>query len=173
MLFLNKKKDEERKISSKNYVILVIILVSTVLLGFYLFNSFKESDVNTSLMDNYIKLINYTEIKDYVTENRDVVIYSSVLKDKKIRNFEKNFRHVINKYELEDQIVYLNLTDLTLEERVDLSNTYNLDGKTIVDVPCLLIFKDGNLIDIYALKDNYNVDNLVTYLQKKEVINND
>ncbi len=173
MLFFKKKKDEERKISSKNYVILVIILVSTVLLGFYLFNSFKESDVNTSLMDNYIKLINYTEIKDYVTENRDVVIYSSVLKDKKIRNFEKNFRHVINKYELEDQIVYLNLTDLTLEERVDLSNTYNLDGKTIVDVPCLLIFKDGNLIDIYALKDNYNVDNLVTYLQKKEVINND
>lgn len=173
MLFFKKKKAEERKISSKNYVILVIILVSTVLLGFYLFNSFKESDVNTSLMDNYIKLINYTEIKDYVTENRDVVIYSSVLKDKKIRNFEKNFRHVINKYELEDQIVYLNLTDLTLEERVDLSNTYNLDGKTIVDVPCLLIFKDGNLIDIYALKDNYNVDNLVTYLQKKEVINND
>ena len=173
MLFFKKKKDEERKISSKNYVILVIILVSTVLLGFYLFNSFKESDVNTSLMDNYIKLINYTEIKDYVTENRDVVIYSSVLKDKKIRNFEKNFRHVINKYELEDQIVYLNLTDLTLEERVDLSNTYNLDGKTIVDVPCFLIFKDGNLIDIYALKDNYNVDNLVTYLQKKEVINND
>ena len=173
MLFFKKKKDEERKISSKNYVILVIVLVSTVLLGFYLFNSFKESDVNTSLMDNYIKLINYTEIKDYVTENRDVVIYSSVLKDKKIRNFEKNFRHVINKYELEDQIVYLNLTDLTLEERVDLSNTYNLDGKTIVDVPCLLIFKDGNLIDIYALKDNYNVDNLVTYLQKKEVINND
>lgn len=173
MLFFKKKKDEERKISSKNYVILVIILVSTVLLGFYLFNSFKESDVNTSLMDNYIKLINYTEIKDYVTENRDVVIYSSVLKDKKIRNFEKNFRHVINKYELEDQIVYLNLTDLTLEERVDLSNTYNLDGKTIVDVPCLLIFKDGNLVDIYALKDNYNVDNLVTYLQKKEVINND
>ncbi len=173
MLFFKKKKDEERKISSKNYVILVIILVSTVLLGFYLFNSFKESDVNTSLMDNYIKLINYTEIKDYVTENRDVVIYSSVLKDKKIRNFEKNFRHVINKYELEDQIVYLNLTDLTLEERVELSNTYNLDGKTIVDVPCLLIFKDGNLIDIYALKDNYNVDNLVTYLQKKEVINND
>lgn len=173
MLFFKKKKDEERKISSKNYVILVIILVSTVLLGFYLFNSFKESDVNTSLMDNYIKLINYTEIKDYVTENRDVVIYSSVLKDKRIRNFEKNFRHVINKYELEDQIVYLNLTDLTLEERVDLSNTYNLDGKTIVDVPCLLIFKDGNLIDIYALKDNYNVDNLVTYLQKKEVINND
>ena len=173
MLFFKKKKDEERKISSKNYVILVIVLVSTVLLGFYLFNSFKESDVNTSLMDNYIKLINYTEIKDYVTENRDVVIYSSVLKDKKIRNFEKNFRHVINKYELEHQIVYLNLTDLTLEERVDLSNTYNLDGKTIVDVPCLLIFKDGNLIDIYALKDNYNVDNLVTYLQKKEVINND
>lgn len=173
MLFFKKKKEEERKISSKNYVILVIILVSTVLLGFYLFNSFKESDVNTSLMDNYIKLINYTEIKDYVTENRDVVIYSSVLKDKKIRNFEKNFRHVINKYELEDQIVYLNLTDLTLEERVDLSNTYNLDGKTIVDVPCFLIFKDGNLIDIYALKDNYNVDNLVTYLQKKEVINND
>ena len=173
MLFFKKKKDEERKISSKNYVILVIILVSTVLLGFYLFNSFKESDVNTSLMDNYIKLINYTEIKDYVTENRDVVIYSSVLKDKKIRNFEMNFRHVINKYELEDQIVYLNLTDLTLEERVELSNTYNLDGKTIVDVPCLLIFKDGNLIDIYALKDNYNVDNLVTYLQKKEVINND
>lgn len=173
MLFFKKKKYEERKISSKNYVILVIILVSTVLLGFYLFNSFKESDVNTSLMDNYIKLINYTEIKDYVTENRDVVIYSSVLKDKKIRNFEKNFRHVINKYELEDQIVYLNLTDLTLEERVELSNTYNLDGKTIVDVPCLLIFKDGNLIDIYALKDNYNVDNLVTYLQKKEVINND
>lgn len=173
MLFFKKKKEEERKISSKNYVILVIILVSTVLLGFYLYNSFKESDVNTSLMDNYIKLINYTEIKDYVTENRDVVIYSSVLKDKKIRNFEKNFRHVINKYELEDQIVYLNLTDLTLEERVDLSNTYNLDGKTIVDVPCLLIFKDGNLIDIYALKDNYNVDNLVTYLQKKEVINND
>lgn len=173
MLFFKKKKDEERKISSKNYVILVIILVSTVLLGFYLFNSFKESDVNTSLMDNYIKLINYTEIKDYVTENKDVVIYSSVLKDKKIRDFEKNFRHSINKYELEDQIVYLNLTDLTLEERVALSNTYNLDGKTIVDVPCLLIFKDGNLIDIYALKDNYNVDNLVTYLQKKEVINND
>lgn len=173
MLFFKKKKDEERKISSKNYVILVIILVFTVLLGFYLYNSFKESDVNTSLMDNYIKLINYTEIKDYVTENKDVVIYSSVLKDKKIRDFEKNFRHSINKYELEDQIVYLNLTDLTLEERVDLSNTYNLDGKTIVDVPCLLIFKDGNLIDIYTLKDNYNVDNLVTYLQKKEVINND
>lgn len=170
--FWNKKKND-REILKKNYIILLVLILGTGLLGLYLHSIFVESDANKPLMDDYISVINYNELNDYISENKNIVIYSSYLGDSEIRSFEKEFRQVINEYELNEQILYLNLTYYSNEVKVQLSNQYNLNGFTIVDAPCLAIFQNGNLVDFYDLEDNYNIDTLVNYLKGKEVIEND
>lgn len=173
MFKLKKITRNDREIPKKNYIILFILLIITILLGLYLHSIFLESDVNTPLMDDYISVINYNELSDYLLENKDIIIYSSYLGDTEIRDFEKEFRNVINSYELNEQILYLNLTNYSDEIKISLSNQYNLNGITIVDAPCLVLFQNGILVDIYDLKDNYDINNLVIYLKGKEVIESD
>lgn len=173
MFKLKNMTRNDREIPKKNYIILFILIISTILLGLYLHSIFVESDTNTPLMDDYISVINYNELSDYLLENKDILIYSSYLGDTEIRAFEKEFRNVINNYELNEQILYLNLTNYSDEIKISLSNQYNLNGLTIVDAPCLVLFQNGILVDIYDLKDNYDIDNLVIYLKGKEVIESD
>lgn len=173
MFKFKKTTKNNREIPKKNYIILFVLIIGTILLGVYLHNIFIESDTNTPLMDDYISVINYNELSDYLLENKDIIIYSSYLGDTEIRAFEKEFRNVINRYELNEKILYLNLTNYSDEIKISLSNQYNLNGLTIVDAPCLVFFQNGTLVDIYHLKDNYDMDNLVIYLKGKEVIEND
>ena len=81
------KKDELRKVPVKNYVILGVVIVVTVLILYYFYlwvDVYKESKINIPIMDKYMTVINYNEfgniIDRYICKNVNKK-YSYIWKD--------------------------------------------------------------------------------------------
>ena len=164
---------KEREIPFKNYIILALVLILTIIGVIYIFmwySSKEKSQLELPILDDYIMPINYNELNDYIVENKDAVIYTSVLNDVNIRLFENKFKNVIIKNNLNSSILYLDLTNEIKDNNVLL----NMEKKygTKVDIPSVMVFKDGVLTDVYNIKeDNYNIKKLEKYLEKEVVIN--
>ena len=161
----------KKRIPLKNYILLGIILIITIILVVYIYmwhNAYKNNEQNTRIMDEYLQVINYNELDNYLTENKNAIIYCSTTNDKNIRIFEKKFKNIISKNSLNNDILYLDLTN-----EIKNKNTSNeLREKNITSIPLIIIYKDGNLYSIYDIKDNnYNINKLVDYLKKEEIIN--
>ena len=58
------QKENLREVPIKNYIYLFIILLGSLLLLLYLYTwyeTYNESKLNTSIMDEYLTVINYNE----------------------------------------------------------------------------------------------------------------
>lgn len=164
---------KEREIAFKNYIILALVLIITIIGVIYIFmwySSKEKSKLELPILDDYIMPINYNELNDYIVENKDAVIYTSVLNDVNIRLFENKFKNVIIKNNLNSSILYLDLTNEIKDNNVLLKMEKKYGTK--VDIPSVMVFRDGVLTDVYNIKENnYNIKKLEKYLEKEVVIN--
>ena len=164
---------KEREIPFKNYIILALVLILTIIGVIYIFmwySSKEKSKLELPILDDYIMSINYNELNDYIVENKDAVIYTSVLNDVNIRLFENKFKNVIIKNNLNSSILYLDLTNEIKDNNVLLKMEKKYGTK--VDIPSVMVFRDGVLTDVYNIKENnYNIKKLEKYLEKEVVIN--
>lgn len=163
---------EEKNIPFKNYVILAIALILSIVLVIYFYMWYGELEsnkINTPIIDQYLSVINYNELDAYLVENKNVVIYVSVLQNEDTRRFEKKFIKIIDEYSLNNSILYLDLTEQYNDKELFsyIENKYNL-----LDMPCIIIFNNGKVYDVFSIEDrNYDVNLLVSYLKIKEIIN--
>lgn len=161
---------EKKDIPFKNYIILSCILIISIIsiIYFYMwYGEFKINKINTLVMDEYLNIINYNELETYLVENKNAVIYVSTLGNKE-RIFEKKFGVVINRYSLNSRILYLDLTEEYKNNKLftDIKNKYKLQ-KT----PCIVIFKNGLVDDVYSIYEHdYDLELLTSYLRIKGVI---
>lgn len=166
----------ERKIPLKNYILLAVTLIITIILVIYFYmwkQTYDNTKINTMLMDKYIQKINYNELNDYLVENKNTVIYSSVLGNTKTKNFEEKLTKVIEENSLSNSLLYLDLTEELknkqtkkeiLEKYPELNNN--------IKAPLIIVFNNEKITSIYNIKDNnYNIDKLIEYLEKEEIIN--
>ena len=169
------KKNNGRGIPLKNYIILGLVILLTLGLVYYFYLwyiTYEESKLNETIMDRYLEVINYNELNDYIVENRNAMIYTSVLEDNNIRKFEIKFKNIVVKNALKDKILYMDMTDIFKDKikYTELRNSYQVNNYNITNVPCILVFKDAKLVDIYSIKDNdYNTDNVLNYIIDNEM----
>lgn len=169
------KKNNGREIPLKNYIILGLVVLLTLGLVYYFYLwyiTYEESKLNETIMDRYLEVINYNELNDYIIENRNAMIYTSVLEDNNIRKFEIKFKNIVVKNALKDKILYMDMTDIFKDKikYTELRNSYQVNNYNITNVPCILVFKDAKLVDIYSIKDNdYNTDNVLNYIIDNEM----
>lgn len=169
------KKNNGREIPLKNYIILGLVVLLTLGLVYYFYLwyiTYEESKLNETIMDRYLEVINYNELNDYIVENRNAMIYTSVLEDNNIRKFEIKFKNIVVKNALKDKILYMDMTDIFKDKikYTELRNSYQINNYNITNVPCILLFKDAKLVDIYSIKDNnYNTDNVLNYIIDNEM----
>ena len=153
-----------REIPKKNYFILFIVIVLSLLIAFYFRNWYKayeDSYLSKSIVGNYLFEINYKELDNYLVENQSAIIYVSKVGNEKIRNFEKKFINAINQNDLKNKILYLNLNNY----KGDINNKYTINDKDITSVPNISVFKNGKLDDIYVIDvDGYNMEKIISYL---------
>lgn len=153
-----------REIPKKNYFILFIVIVFSLLIAFYFRNWYKayeDSYLSKSIVGNYLFEINYKELDNYLVENQSAIIYVSKVGNEKIRNFEKKFINAINQNDLKNKILYLNLNNY----KGDINNKYTINDKDITSVPNISVFKNGKLDDIYVIDvDGYNMEKIISYL---------
>ena len=165
---------KENEIPLKNYILLSIVLILTIVVVIYFFlwkNTYEKSKLQTPILDDYLLVINYNELNNYLVENKDAIIYVSKLNDESIRLFENKFKNIINKNNLNNKILYLDLTEELKENNIvkEINKKY---GKEMTEVPTIVIIKDGKISSSYNIKENkYNIKLLEKYLEKEDVIN--
>lgn len=165
---------KEKEIPLKNYILLSIVLILTIVVVIYFFlwkNTYEKSKLQTPILDDYLLVINYNELNNYLVENKDAIIYISKLNNENIRLFENKFKNIINKNNLNNKILYLDLTEELKENSIvkEINKKY---GKEMTEVPTIVIIKDGKISSSYNIKENkYNIKLLEKYLEKEDVIN--
>lgn len=165
---------KEKEIPLKNYILLSIVLILTIVVVINLFlwkNTYEKSKLQTPILDDYLLVINYNELNNYLVENKDAIIYISKLNNENIRLFENKFKNIINKNNLNNKILYLDLTEELKENNIvkEINKKY---GKEMTEVPTIVIIKDGKISSSYNIKENnYNIKLLEKYLEKEDVIN--
>lgn len=157
------KKEKPREIPTKNYVYLAIILLVSLLILFYIYRwyeTYRESKLNISIMSNYLTVINYNELEDYITENKNAVIYISILGNEQINKFENSFKNTIMDNNLKNCMLYL---DITNEDRALVESNLNID----TNLPYIIVYTNGEITDTYSIaKNNYNTKKIVKYLNR-------
>ena len=138
---------KEKEIPLKNYILLSIVLILTIVVVIYFFlwkNTYEKSKLQTPILDDYLLVINYNELNNYLVENKDAIIYVSKLNDESIRLFENKFKNIINKNNLNNKILYLDLTEELKENNIvkEINKKY---GKEMTEVPTIVIIKDGKI----------------------------
>ena len=167
-------KNNKREVPIKNYIKLGIILLISILALFYLYlwyRTYEENRLNTPIMDNYLSIINYNELNDYLTENKNATIYLSKLNDNDIRSFEKEFKLIIQDNALKNKILYLDLTnELDQNNEITITNNYTINENNI---PMIVIIENSQVKKTYNIKENnYDENKLETFLDQNNLLTN-
>lgn len=147
-----KKQEQEQKKILKNYIILTFILLLVVGLTIYLCECYKVYDKEQKtipvIRGTLVSEITEVDLEPYLIENPSSVIYLCTASNEKCRSFEKDFKKIINKHNLQDTIVYLNLSNIENQKEFvkDFNNNHEYKkGKLTTNYPAILLFDEGKL----------------------------
>ncbi len=157
------KKEITKAIPLKNYIYLFLILLGSLLFLIYIYTwyeTYKENKLKTGILNNYLTIINYNELDDYIIENKNAIIYVSILGNEKTSKFEEKFKNSIVDNNLKNTILYL---DLTNENIPSATKKLEIDD----NFPYLVVYTNGKITDKYNIpKTNYNIKKIIKYLNR-------
>ena len=137
-----------KKIPTKNYVILFGIAVLIICACFAFYNVYKEvKDNNISSSPLSTRQILYEDLKDTTVElDADTFLLVSYVQDEDVHNNEKAIRKMLNKKNLLDNVLYLDVTEQ--KERDNFINELNYtlglkDKLKIENIPAVIYYKEG------------------------------
>ena len=165
-----KTKEELRSIPFKNYIVLGVVLLVSILLLYYFcmwVDVYNESKLNKPIMDKYMDVINYNELDSYLVENPNTIIYVSVLENREIRDFEKKFKKLFKKGKIKQELLYLDITEEMMNDelRNELKNNYSVNSVSILDVPVIIVVDNGEVKSIYSISENnYDVERIKLFI---------
>lgn len=168
-----------RKIKPRNYVILAIIFIVTIAFVFVLRDQYEhhrryEPKTNDRL--NILYEIKEDDLKSYVVENRDIVLYMSHATKRDLIPFENELKNYIAKNEISREMIYLNLDQVssnfytTFEEKY-FSDKLKSRKNIILEQANMVILEDGKITDIlYETKQAINLSDVEKFLKNNGVV---
>lgn len=151
-----------KKIPIKNYVILAVLILVTVLLTLFLASLYKNSEAISSNFYNYSNKITASEFKEYMLENDDAIIY---LADKVVlthESFENSLQEKIDSYGLKNKLVYIDKKEITDKFIKEFNDEYN----TVIDkkqLPIIIFIVDNKIVNITYINSDTKVDSLIDF----------
>ncbi len=157
----------EKKIPLKNYVILAIIFLVTIIAVFYIrdwYITTKEYYAQNSVMTKVTREIKREEISNYVMENQRLILYVSSGKNSNIKDFEDEFKELIKKLDLNDDVLYMNMDGVSMDSFYEFLKDYSGSGKiknqiTVSDAS-LYFFDEGRVTLVLNGVSNYSIKRL-------------
>lgn len=141
------------KIPFKNYIYLLLVVVVSIGILYYLYLWFIEYDKNKeykSVLSNVLQVINDNELDSYIVENEDAIIYVGVSNVSKNRQYDKKVKKIIINNNLEKKILFLNS---------------NSDEMLDIKLPAILVYNKGSLVNSYSIVDNnYDIHDMEKFL---------
>lgn len=155
------KSNVKEKKGLKNYIILIVIFILCWGLTLYLcewYKVYNDYEKQTPVIRGTLSEITYDDLDHYVVDVPSVIVYICTSYDDNCRNFEKNFKKYVNKNDLNDSIVYLNITNIDKQQFInDFNNKYNYKGKLTGNYPAFVSFKDGKINSVLQTTDGRNI----------------
>lgn len=145
-------KEPKRKIKIKNYIILALLFIAGIGLTLYLCELYKvydEYQKQTPVIRDTLSEIKYEDLEHYILDNPTTMIYMCTSSDMICRNYEKDFKKLIESKELQDKIIYLNLSNANKEEFVeDFNKKYQYKIKLTSKYPAIVVFEEGKISNL-------------------------
>ena len=149
------------KEQTKKVILLVVICIVTLtilIVALKLHENKENNLLSSSKISNYLTEINYDEIQDHVIEQPSAIIYVSNSSEESTNKFDKIFIPIIKKYNLENQIIYININETTLADPF------------YQNAPELVFYKDGEVNDVLDVSTLTNSSEVEQILKERSVI---
>lgn len=138
----------KKSIPPKNYLILfgiVLLVICACFAAYNLYNIYQENKVRTSPLAN--KEVLYEDLKNATIEiDADTFLVISYIQNREIHNNENEIKKYLNKNNLLDNVMYLNISEYINEPNFmdDLNKTLKLsENLKITTFPALIYYKEG------------------------------
>ena len=154
----------ESQYPTRNYIIAIFIIIIVLFgswFGFRIYNMSKNAKISKSylieqkILKNEINTID--ESIDVLAEApASYFIFISYTGDEKVYNLEKDLAKIIQDYKLENQIYYLNITEIKDDKNVleKINSALSLNDKKVAQIPTIIYYKDGIAVDIIKRQDD-------------------
>ena len=132
----------------------------------YAISKNEEKYVTSYLMSS--NTINYEmneieEISSVLSETANYYfVYISYTNDADVYNLEKSLKPIIDKYDLNNNFYYINVTNIKENKakyKKEIADRLNIDEKEMNNIPIIMYFKDGVLTQ--SAKTAKDLENLV------------
>lgn len=144
------KEKSSKKI--KNYIILVLLFIASMGLVLYCCELYKVNEAEkkkTPIINGMLSEIYSDDLEHFVLDRPTTIVYLCAANDDQCRTFERSFKKLLKKKNYEDQVTYLNLTDVDQDKFVeDFNNKYNYKTKLTTNYPAFIVFEDGRVKSI-------------------------
>ena len=150
-----KKKEKTRNIPQKNYFMALMLVLGAIFITFYGFQLYRLS-IEERIRESYLMKTKTVlhEIKSI--EELDAVLletpesfflYISYTNCRDVYELERDLRPIIERYNLQEEFYYLNITDMMDSDNYldKLNRALNLDVR-IERVPTILYFRNNELV---------------------------
>ena len=175
-----KKKDEkaikrEKIRKTVNYILLMIAIILVCLLSLKVYKNYQNSKYQTSVLNKVVANMSLDDLDNAKAElASDDFIIISYTGSKEVRQLEKQIKKTILDNDLQGNFVYLDVTDLMLEDDyLDVLNKqFKLKDKdALKGVPAILYYKDGEFVKtLTSDKEMIRVDDLQELLDSYEIL---
>lgn len=137
-----------RKIPTKNYVILfgiIVLVICACFASYNLYNVYQDYKISQSPLST--KEVLYEDLKNATKEiDADTFLVISYVEDKDVHHNELEIKKMLNKNNLLDNVMYLDITDYRSDEKFvnELNQTLKLKDKLAVKkFPAVVYYKEG------------------------------
>ena len=149
---MSQNEEDERIIPIKNYVILGLIFIIIVALVLYFCNLYHVYDNHQReipVIRDTLFEIQPDELDHYIMENPTTIIYMCTASNENCRDYERELKKLVVKENLQDEIIYLNLSNIDQNSFVDKFNAkYPYRLKLTKNYPAFVAFENGEIYDI-------------------------
>jgi mevalonate kinase len=162
------KGENMKKIPTKNYIIVAIISIATLLFVIVMSNYLTKQReyIEQEERISYLAEIKEEELENFMIENHDIMIY---LANSDIQNeeLENKIKTVLEQNDFYKDTIYLDMKDLDEDFYQKLALNYFDDNiiNTKIVTESILIIKNQKVIDIINITDD-NIDNLTEIIQE-------
>lgn len=153
-----------KRIPLKNYFILGIILASSIFIVLYINKLYLSTKNNDNILNGFIKEIKTQEIDNYIIENPNFIIYLGY-KNNDNKSFEKKFKKLVTKYDLQKNIVFIDISQFNDEDFNKFCKKYA--DKLLEKDSSLIIVDNQKVIDVLDITKGNNDIELVKMFFKK------
>ena len=155
-----------RKIPLKNYIILGIIIVVSIFAVLYFNKLYKNTKNSDNVLYGFIKEVKPYELDNYIIENPSFIIYLSS-RISSNRSFEKKFKNFLMKYDLQKDIVFIDIDDFDDQYFENFISKYSNDSIMLTKFNNIIIIDNQRIQDILFMNDEQFDIDLVKKLFKE------